>query len=84
MWRLARIVLLSTTAGAFSLPALAADLPDRMEPVAPVAYVPVFIWTGFLSLGENLGGYKRTPDTPRARFCWARLSSSRPDLTRMG
>lgn len=60
MWRLARIVLLYTTAGAFSLPALAADLPDRMEPVAPVAYVPVFTWTGFY-LGGELGWIQTNP-----------------------
>jgi outer membrane immunogenic protein len=40
MWRLARIVLLATTASAVSISAFAADLPARMEPVAPVAYVP--------------------------------------------
>jgi outer membrane immunogenic protein len=52
--RLARFVLLSTTASAFSLSALAADLPARTEPVAPVAYVPAFSWTGFY-LGGALG-----------------------------
>ena len=39
MWRLARFVLLATTASAVSISAFAADLPARMEPVAPVAYV---------------------------------------------
>ena len=54
MWRLARIVLLATTASAVSVYAFAADLPARMEPVAPVAYVPAFSWTGFY-LGGELG-----------------------------
>ena len=54
MWRLARIVLLATTASAVSVCAVAADLPARMEPVAPVAYVPAFSWTGFY-LGGELG-----------------------------
>src|SRR5258708_17267006 len=60
MWRLARTVLLSTTAGALCLSASAADLPARMEPVAPVAYVPVFTWTGFY-LGGELGWIQTDP-----------------------
>ena len=54
MWRFARVVLLSATAGVFSLPALAADLPPQTEPIAPVAFVPAFSWTGFY-LGGAIG-----------------------------
>jgi outer membrane immunogenic protein len=61
MWRSARFVLLSTTASVFSLSALAADLPARMEPVAPVAYVPAFSWTGFY-LGGALGWIETKPE----------------------
>ena len=60
MWRLARIVLLATTASAVSISAFAADLPARMEPVAPVAYVPAFSWTGFY-LGGELGWIQTNP-----------------------
>jgi outer membrane immunogenic protein len=60
MWRFARFVLLSTTASVFSLSAMAADLPNRMEPVAPVAYVPAFSWTGFY-LGGELGWMQTNP-----------------------
>jgi outer membrane immunogenic protein len=61
MWRFARFVLLSTTATTvFSLSAMAADLPNRMEPVAPVAYVPAFSWTGFY-LGGELGWMQTNP-----------------------
>ena len=61
MRRLARTVLLSTTASVVSLSALAADLPARMEPAAPVAYVPAFSWTGFY-LGGALGWIGTNPD----------------------
>jgi outer membrane immunogenic protein len=61
MWHSARVVLLSLTASVFSLPALAADLPARMEPAAPVAYVPVFSWTGFY-LGGELGWIRTNPE----------------------
>src|SRR6476661_4045112 len=40
--------------------AMAADLPSRMEPVAPVAYVPAFSWTGFY-LGGELGWIQTNP-----------------------
>jgi outer membrane immunogenic protein len=60
MHRIARTVLLSTAATVFSLSALAADLPARMEPVAPVAYVPAFSWTGFY-LGGELGWIQTDP-----------------------
>jgi outer membrane immunogenic protein len=61
MRRLARTVLLSTAASVFSLSALAADLPARMEPAAPVAYVPAFSWTGFY-LGGALGWIGTKPE----------------------
>jgi outer membrane immunogenic protein len=61
MRRLSHVVLLSTAASIFSLAALAADLPARMEPVAPVAYVPSFSWTGFY-LGGSLGWIQTSPD----------------------
>jgi len=54
MWRFARFALLSTAAAVFSLPALAADLPPQLGPIAPVAYVPAFSWTGFY-LGGAIG-----------------------------
>ena len=60
MWRFARFVLLSTTASVFSLSAVAADLPSRMDPVAPVAYVPAFSWTGFY-LGGEFGWIQANP-----------------------
>ena len=59
MLRFARVVLLCT-ASVFSLSAMAADLPARMEPVAPVAYVPAFSWTGFY-LGGELGWIQTNP-----------------------
>jgi outer membrane immunogenic protein len=54
MWRFARFALLSTAPAVFSLPALAADLPPQPAPIAPVAYVPAFSWTGFY-LGGAIG-----------------------------
>jgi outer membrane immunogenic protein len=60
MRRIARTALLSTIASIFSLSALAADLPARMEPAAPVAYVPAFSWTGFY-VGGELGWTQTDP-----------------------
>src|SRR6476620_6687688 len=60
MWRSARFFLLSATASVCGLSAMAADLPSRMEPVAPVAYVPAFSWTGFY-LGGELGWIQTNP-----------------------
>ena len=60
MWRLARIALLASAASAVSEYAVAADLPARMEPVAPVAYAPAFSWTGFY-LGGELGWIQANP-----------------------
>jgi outer membrane immunogenic protein len=44
-----------------SIGALAADLPARVQPVAPVAYVPPFSWTGFY-LGGELGWIQTNPN----------------------
>jgi outer membrane immunogenic protein len=60
MWRPARIVLLSTVVCIVSLSAWAADLPARMESVAPIPYVPAFSWTGFY-LGGELGWIQTDP-----------------------
>jgi outer membrane immunogenic protein len=60
MWRYARFVLLSTAASVCGQSAMAADLPSRIEPVAPVAYVPAFSWTGFY-LGGELGWIQPNP-----------------------
>lgn len=54
MHRLARAALFSAASMLSSVSAPAADLPAEMEPVAPVAYVPAFSWTGFY-LGGALG-----------------------------
>jgi outer membrane immunogenic protein len=54
------VVLVAVTGCSFSLPAMAADLPARMEPVAPIAYVPGFSWTGFY-LGGELGWIQTDP-----------------------
>src|SRR5450631_4561484 len=60
MRRPARIVLLSTVVCIVSLSAWAADLPARMESVAPIPYVPAFSWTGFY-LGGELGWIQTAP-----------------------
>lgn len=61
MLRLTRVVPISIAASAISLSAMAADLPARMEPVAPVAYVSAFSWTGFY-LGGELGWIRTDPE----------------------
>ena len=61
MWRVARIVLLATTVSAAGVSAFAADLPPQTQPVAPVAYVPAFSWTGFY-LGGELGWIQTNAD----------------------
>ena len=61
MRHFAGFVLVSTIAGVSSLPAIAADLPSRGEPVAPVAYVPAFSWTGFY-VGGELGWIQTAPN----------------------
>ena len=60
MGRFAHVLLLATTQCSFGLAALAADLLPRMEPVAPVAHVPAFSWTGFY-LGGELGWIQTDP-----------------------
>src|SRR6187200_1454803 len=60
MWRLARIVLFASAASAGSVSAFAADLPAQMAPVAPVAYVPAFSWSG-VYLGGELGWLQTNP-----------------------
>jgi outer membrane immunogenic protein len=61
MWRFARSVLIVTTASVFSLAARAADVPNQMEPVAPVSYAPAFSWTGFY-LGGEFGWIQTDPN----------------------
>jgi outer membrane immunogenic protein len=61
MRHLAGTFLLSTAASVVSLSALAADLPARMEPAAPDAYVPACSWTGFY-LGGSLGWIGTDPE----------------------
>jgi outer membrane immunogenic protein len=60
MGRFARFLLIAATHCSFGAAAFAADLPARMEPVAPVAYVPAFSWTGFY-LGGELGWIQSSP-----------------------
>ena len=58
----ARVLLLATTHCSFGLAAFAADLPARMEPVAPVAYLSAFSWTGPY-LGGELGLIQSNPNS---------------------
>jgi outer membrane immunogenic protein len=60
MRRYARFVLVSAAVSVCGLSAMAADLPSPVEPVAPVAYVPAFSWTGFY-LGGELGWIQPNP-----------------------
>jgi outer membrane immunogenic protein len=60
MLRLTHAVLVSTSAILISVPALAADLPAPVQPVAPVAYVAPFSWTGFY-IGGELGWIRTDP-----------------------
>jgi outer membrane immunogenic protein len=60
MHRLARVALFSAASILSSVSALAAD-QARMEPVAPVAYMPAFSWTGFY-LGGALGWIGTNPE----------------------
>jgi outer membrane immunogenic protein len=60
MGRFACVLLLAIAQCNLGLTALAADLPQRMEPVAPVAHVPAFSWTGFY-LGGELGWIQTDP-----------------------
>src|SRR3954451_22962988 len=78
MWRLTCIVLLATTASTASISAFAADLPARMEPVAPVAYVPAFSWTGFY-VGGELGWIQTNP-----RYASGALLAGAPFLVTSG
>lgn len=54
MLRLAGVVLLSAASMLSCLSAQAADVPAEMEPVAPIAHVLAFSWTG-LYLGGAVG-----------------------------
>ncbi|MBR1148150.1 outer membrane protein [Bradyrhizobium sp. AUGA SZCCT0431] len=59
--RFVRVLLFTVTGCSFSLSAMGADLPARMEPVAPIAYVPAFSWSGFY-LGGELGWIQTNPE----------------------
>ena len=60
MWHSARVFLFSAMVCGMNVSAFAADLPTRVQPVAPVAYVPTFSWTGFY-LGGELGWMQTDP-----------------------
>ena len=56
---LKRLIIATATVAIGSVSALAADLPARVQPLAPV--VPVFSWTGFY-LGGELGWIRTNPE----------------------
>jgi len=56
-----RVFLLFMATCVISGSVQAADLPARVEPAAPVAYVPVFSWTGFY-IGGELGWIQTNPE----------------------
>lgn len=60
MLRSTRFLLLSIAMSAFSVPAMAADLPAQM-PAASVVSVPAFSWTGFY-IGGEVGWMKTDPE----------------------
>jgi len=61
MLRLTNAILLVASASLISLSALAADLPARTQPAAPVAYTTPFSWTGFY-VGGELGWIRTDPE----------------------
>ncbi len=61
MLRLTHAVLVSATAISISVSARAADLPARVQPVAPAAFAPSFSWTGFY-VGGELGWIRTDPN----------------------
>jgi hypothetical protein len=69
MWRVPRFVLLSLLPVLVYPPGRRPS--SRMDPVAPVAYVPAFSWTGFY-LGAAWW-IQRTPNTLRGRFTWGAI-----------
>jgi outer membrane immunogenic protein len=54
------VLLLAITQCSLGQAAFAADLAQRVEPLAPVPYLPAFSWTGFY-LGGELGWLKTDP-----------------------
>ena len=56
-----KYIVAATCFAISSANAFAADLPSRMEPVVPVAYVQPFSWTGFY-LGGELGWIRTNPE----------------------
>ena len=69
MFRSTLAVLASSSTILISIPARAADLPSPVQPVAPVAYVPAFSWTGFY-VGGELGWIRTNPKYTTGALCW--------------